>query len=177
MATHHHNVVAVFGSCDPVEGGAEYEFARQVGHKLAELGYVVATGGYGGAMEAACRGAKEAGGTTVGVLCSIWNAQPNAFVDRRIETCSMEARLAAFVELGRCGYVVLGGATGTLVELATMWEMMCKKLMARRPLVCAGFWSPLVEMMSRARAGCEQFVACIERPQDLSLYFAPRERL
>lgn len=171
------STVAVFGSCDPVEGSEEYEFSRQVGRRLAELGYVVATGGYGGAMEAASRGAKEAGGATVGVLCSIWKAAPNAFIDRRIVTHSMEERLAAFIEIGGAGFVVLSGATGTLVELATMWEMMCKKLLPPRPLACAAFWSPLLAMMAEARPGCERFVHAIDQPSDVSLYFAPHLRV
>ncbi len=170
-------VVAVFGSSDPLAGSEEYEFARRVGRTLAELGYAIATGGYGGAMEAASRGAKEAGGSTIGVLCSVWKSPPNAFVDRCIVAHSIDERIASFLNIGQGGFVVLSGATGTLVELANVWEMMCKKFAAPRPLVCVRFWSPLVAMMAKARPGCEQFVHAIDQPVDLSLYFAPRARV
>ena len=52
--------VAVFGSSEPVEGELLYAVARDVGRELALAGYAVATGGYGGVMEAASRGAREA---------------------------------------------------------------------------------------------------------------------
>ena len=166
------NVVCVFGSGDAVEGDERYAAARAVGRVLAELGCVVANGGYGGTMEASARGAVEAGGTTVGVTCSIWSSRPNRYITRRIDTSSLDQRVAALIEIGRRGYVCMPGATGTLVELATVWEMMFKKLLPRRPLVCVGeFWRPLVDMMVSERPPSGDFVAIADGAGDLGRFF------
>ena len=166
-------VVSVFGADAPVAGDPAYATARQVGRRLAGLGCVVANGGYGGTMAAAARGAKEAGGATIGVTCSLWRAEPNPYIDRVIETASLQERLNRLVELATAGYVVLPGATGTLLELATVWELQCKGLMPRRPLVCVGrFWQPLVELMSSARRASRGVIAAVDSPEELGKFFS-----
>ena len=165
-------VVSVFGANEGTAGDSRYSLAREVGRQLAELGYTIANGGYGGTMEASARGAKAAGGSTIGVMCSIWSSEPNRYIDERVETTSLLDRLAKLIELGTGGYVVLPGATGTLVELATVWEMICKKLLPRRPLVCVGgFWQPLIEMMTAARATSRNVISTIESPEKLKEHF------
>jgi len=171
------NVVCVFGSSDPREGDAEYASALAVGRRLAKLGYTVANGGYRGTMEASARGAVEAGGEAIGVTCSIWPSGPNRYITREIATESLAQRVATLIDVGRGGYVCLPGSTGTLVEVATVWEMMFKKMLPRRPLVCMGeFWRPLVEMMIAARAPSGEFVDIAADPGELSRFFAPRRR-
>ena len=165
-------VVSVFGANDPPEGSAAYQTARAVGRKLAELGYAVANGGYGGTMAASSRGAAEAGGRTIGVVCSIWNSSPNKYVQEVVRTDSLNERAGRLIELGSGGYVALPGATGTLLELASVWEMTSRGLLARRPIVCVGrFWRPLVDMMSQARPGSENVVTLIDGPEGLEFYF------
>lgn len=166
--------VTVFGSNDVREGDAAYETARSVGRKLAELGYAVANGGYGGTMEASARGAKEAGGRTIGVTCSLWREAANAYIDETIVTDSLMQRVAKLVELGLAGYVVLPGATGTLVELAVVWEQMAKGLMSRRPLVCVGnFWRPIMKLMAQAKPGSEGLVSVVPGADELERFFPP----
>ena len=165
-------VVTVFGASDPVEGSQQYATARAVGRKLAEMGYAVANGGYGGTMDASARGAKEAGGKTIAVTCSLWASKPNRYIDTVLVADSHWRRVNKLIELGNCGYVVLPGATGTLVELATVWELMCKGLLDRRPLVCVGgFWRPLIEMMASAGAGITGFVTVVSCADDLDAVF------
>ncbi|MCE5277079.1 MAG: LOG family protein [Planctomycetaceae bacterium] len=152
-------VVCVFGSNEPAAGSDAWREAFGVGRRLAELGFAVANGGYGGTMEASARGAREAGGSTIGVTCSVWSSRPNAYIEHAIVTPSLADRLGKLIELGTCGYVVLPGATGTLAELACVWEQMCKKLLPRRPLACMGtFWQPVVDLMAAARPRCAAFV-------------------
>ena len=168
------HTVTVFGSADPKPGEDEFAMALAVGRQLAELGYVVANGGYGGTMAASAQGAVEAGGRVIGVTCSIWKRRANAFITREIRTSSLTERLAALIELGRCGYVCLPGATGTLLELAAVWEQLFKGLMPHRPLVCVGgFWQPLVDLMARARAASTKHVAVIHQPAELRAHFPP----
>ena len=78
--------------------------------------------------------------------------------------------------MGSAGYVVLPGATGTLVELSVVWEHVCKGFLARRPLVCVGrFWAPLVELISRAKPRCADVVAFVSDANELGRFFpSPR---
>src|ERR1043165_3037345 len=82
------NTVCLFGSYTPKHGERLYQVAYEIGHALAKAGYVVANGGYDGTMEASHRGAKEAGGRTIGITCSIFGdyrgvrLQANRFCDQ-----------------------------------------------------------------------------------------------
>jgi hypothetical protein len=167
--------IPVFGSGDPAEGSEAYEAARAVGRVLAGLGYVVANGGYGGTMEASARGAKEAGGRAIGVPCSIWSSSPcEAYLSEVRMTASYNERLSTLIELGTGGYVVLPGATGTLVELAWVWEQACKGFLdaAARPIACVGeFWQPLVEMMAAQRARSASSVHVVASAEALADVF------
>jgi uncharacterized protein (TIGR00725 family) len=107
--------VAVVG---PGEAGpGEAETAEAVGRELAERGAVLVCGGLGGAMEAACRGAKAAGGTTLGILPGADRAAANEFVDVAVATGLGEARNALVVRAADA-LVAVGGAYGTLSEIA-----------------------------------------------------------
>jgi len=161
-------IVTVFGSGDPVEGSEAYTLARIVGCILAEQGYGLANGGYGGAMEASARGVKETGGKTIGVTCSLWKSKPNQYIDRVEQTSELPRRLEVLINLGESGFVALPGATGTLLELAMVWELTVKRFLPPRPIVCVGgFWKPLIEMMGKERPGIEKPVTVIDSPEQL----------
>ena len=99
---------------------------------LAERGVVLVCGGLGGVMEAACRGAKEAGGTTVGILPGADRDEANSFVDVAIPTGMGEARNALVVRAADA-VVAIGGDYGTLSEVALA-------LKAGKPVVGIGTW-------------------------------------
>ena len=102
----------------PSEGSpAELEAAEDVGRGLAEGGAVVVCGGLGGAMEAACRGARAAGGTTLGILPGTDRRDANAYVDVAVATGLAEGRNALVVRTADA-VVAVGGAYGTLSEIA-----------------------------------------------------------
>ena len=165
-------VVCVFGSGDPREEDAEYRTALAVGEALASLGYAIANGGYAGTMEASARGAVRAGGEVIGVTCSIWKSRPNRYLTHQVRTTSLSERVDKLIELGRCGYVCLPGATGTLVELAIVWEMMFKTLLPRRPLVCWGsFWRPVIDLMASAHPRCAGLISIAEDTDTLRKHF------
>jgi len=168
-------IITVFGSSVPEEGSPAYATAMRTGKVLAAGGYGIANGGYGGVMEASARGAKEAGGRTVGVVCSTWKSRPNKYIDDIERTGSLPERLERLIEIGRAGYVVLPGATGTLAELAMVWELMCKRLLPKRPLVCVGaFWRPLIEMMVSERPAGAAYVETVPSPDELARCFPAR---
>ena len=102
----------------PGEAGAdERASAEAVGRGLAERGAIVVCGGLGGVMEAACRGAREAGGTTVGILPGLDRGAANRYVDVALPTGLGEARNALVVRAADA-LIAVGGGYGTLSEVA-----------------------------------------------------------
>jgi len=143
-------VITVFGSSRPQPGSDAYETAQALGAALAKSGFVVANGGYGGTMEAAARGARAAGGTTIGVTAETFRSKANSWIEKEIRVQDWQARLFKLIELG-AGYVVLPGGTGTLVELSVVWEWINKRFIEPRPLVLLGdYWLPVVNAIPKA---------------------------
>lgn len=108
-------IVGVIG-----EGTASADIARAaevVGRELAKRGHVVVCGGLGGVMEAACKGAKEAGGVTVGILPGDSRLDANPYVDIPIVTGLGEARNVIVVKSSQA-LIAVGGRYGTLSEIA-----------------------------------------------------------
>jgi len=93
-----------------------YKVAEELGELLARAGFIVVTGGRGGVMEAVCKGAKRAGGVTVGILPGRERGEANPFVDIAIPTGMSHARNALTVLAGDVVMVIDGGA-GTLSEV------------------------------------------------------------
>ena len=149
------NTICVFGSSSPEAGSADYQEALELGARLARAGFAVCSGGYYGAMEAVSRGAREAGGRTIGMTTPFYRLAPNAFLDETIEIPRWQDRLFAMVEKGD-GYVLLKGGTGTLLELSAVWECLNKRALDGRPCVAMHFWKPVLETVravERQRAG------------------------
>jgi uncharacterized protein (TIGR00730 family) len=138
-------IVTVFGSSRPQDGDAEYEEARELGRMLATGGFSVCSGGYGGVMAAVSRGAKEGGGKTYGVIAEFFRARANSWIDVEVRVATWQERLFELIRMAH-GYVACKGGTGTLVELAVVWEMLNKSVLTGKPLVVLGpFWTPLIE--------------------------------
>jgi uncharacterized protein (TIGR00730 family) len=147
-------IVTVFGSSRPREGDADYEEARILGRALAKHGFSVCSGGYGGVMEAVSRGAKEAGGKTVGVTADFFKAAKlNPWIDVEVRMKTWEERLFELIRRAD-GFVACKGGTGTLVELAVVWEMMNKSVMAGKPFAVLGdFWQPILDRVREVELG------------------------
>ncbi len=142
--------IAVVG---PGEAGPELlATAEQVGARLAEAGAVLVCGGLGGVMEAACRGAREAGGLTVGLLPGTDRLAANPFVEVAIPTGLGEARNALVARAGEA-LIAVGGGYGTLAEIALA-------LKARTPVVGIATWDlappgRAVDEVERAESAAE----------------------
>ncbi len=147
-------IVTVFGSSRPREGDADYEEARILGRALAQHGFSVCSGGYGGVMEAVSRGAKEAGGKTTGVTADFFKAAKlNPWIDVEVRMKTWEERLFELIRRAD-GFVACKGGTGTLVELAVAWEMMNKSVMAGKPFAVLGdFWQPILDRVREVELG------------------------
>lgn len=146
-------IVTVFGSSRPRAGDIHYTEAQALGAALAESGFTVCTGGYSGTMEAVSFGAKQAGGQTLAVTSSFFKSRANKWVDEEIQVKTWQERLFELVKRGD-GYVACPGGTGTLVELAVVWEMLNKGVMRDKPFVVLGnFWQPIIERVREVELG------------------------
>jgi uncharacterized protein (TIGR00730 family) len=150
----HEIIVTVFGSSRPREGSPDYEQARVLGRALAKHGFAVCTGGYAGVMEAVSRGSKEAGGKTYGVTAEFFkSAKLNRWIDVEVRKATWEERLFELIRMGH-GFVACKGGTGTLVELAVVWEMLNKSVMEAKPFVALGhFWAPIIDRVRKVELG------------------------
>ena len=148
------SIVTVFGSSRPREDDADYEKARVLGRALAKHGFAVCSGGYGGVMEAVSRGAKEAGGKTYGVTAEFFkNAKLNKWIDVEVRKTTWEERLFELIRMAN-GFVACKGGTGTLVELAVVWEMLNKSVMSTKPFAVLGeFWKPVLDRVREVELG------------------------
>ncbi|MBM2810686.1 MAG: hypothetical protein HW416_1445 [Chloroflexi bacterium] len=131
-------VVTVFGSSRAKRGDDEYRSAQRLGRLIGERGWTLCNGGHDGTMEAAARGAKEAGGRTIGVSFALH--QPlslNHWIDHEIVLDTLIARLDKLARLGDA-YVVLTGGIGTLLECCLVWNLIQSPDFNGKPLVAVG---------------------------------------
>lgn len=144
--------VTIFGSSIPKPGEEQYEIAYQLGSKLAEEGFNICTGGYGGIMEAASKGAYDTGGLVYAVTVDNWNSNPNPYITIEVRGKTLFERIEKLIEMGDA-YVVLQGGTGTFLELAAVWEYANKKLQPEKPIIChSQMWKEIVVVMNKQMA-------------------------
>jgi uncharacterized protein (TIGR00730 family) len=158
--------VTVFGSARFPSGHRYYEMARRLGSELVKAGYVVMTGGGPGIMEAANRGAKEAGGVSLGCNIILPNEQhANPYLDRFIELDHFFVRKVMLVKYSSA-FVVMPGGVGTLDEAFEVLTLIqCHKLKGF-PIVAMGseFWEHMRQFVRGALVS-EKTIS----PEDLDL--------
>lgn len=141
--------VTVFGSARFTEGSEYYELAREMGRRIAQLGLVTMTGGGPGIMEAANRGAREAGGRSIG--CNIelpMEQKPNPYLDKWVEFRYFFVRKVMLVKYSYA-FVVLPGGYGTLDELFEALTLVQTRKILGFPVVLMGvrYWTPLLDFI------------------------------
>jgi len=139
--------VTVFGSARFNESHRYYQLAREVGAALAQQGCAVMTGGGTGIMEAANRGAREAGGLSLGCNITLPREQkPNQYLDRFIQLDHFFVRKVMLVKYSTA-FVVMPGGFGTLDEAFEIATLMQTQKLDRFPLIAVGhdFWDPLID--------------------------------
>ena len=144
--------VTVFGSARFPEGHPYYELARETAKHLANAGFTVMTGGGPGIMEAANRGAREAGGRSLG--CNIRlpkEQQPNPYLDRWITFQHFFVRKVMLIRYS-CAFIVFPGGFGTLDEVFETATLFQTNTIQRFPIVMVGkeFWEELDDFMDKA---------------------------
>lgn len=160
--------VTVFGSARTRENDPNYQLARQTGAAIARLGFTVMTGGGPGIMEAANRGAKDAGGRSVG--CNIelpFEQRPNAYLDRCVTIHYFFVRKTLLVKYSYA-FVVFPGGAGTVDELFEALTLIQTRKIESFPIVVIGtdYWREMIGFLGKmARAGTIS-------PEDLQLIYA-----
>lgn len=146
--------IAVVGAAGGSGGPTRVEdLAYRVGAALGEAGAVLLTGGRGGVMAAASRGARQAGGRTVGVLPGTADSPPNRHVETAIFTGMGQARNLVLVLSARA-VIAVGGGWGTLSEIAMA-------LKHRIPVVTLESWD-----LERPDGAAEPLLACAATPEE-----------
>ncbi len=159
--------ISVFGSARTPRGSLEYAWAEEIGRLLVGAGYSVITGGGPGVMEAANKGASEAGGVSVGLGIEIPDEQAiNDYVNLGINFRYFFARKTMFVKYAQ-GFIALPGGLGTLDELFESLTLVQTGTVRDFPVVLMGhaYWDGLVEWL-RAKVAGEGKISV----EDLSLF-------
>ncbi|AJT64592.1 LOG family protein [Streptomyces chattanoogensis] len=141
--------VSVFGSARTPRDSAEYDAAVRIGAALVKAGFAVITGGGPGAMEAANKGASEAGGVSVGLGIELpFEQGMNPYVNLGVDFRYFFVRKTCFVKYAR-GFVVLPGGLGTLDELFEALTLVQTRKVTRFPIVLFGssYWSGLIDWL------------------------------
>lgn len=146
-------IVAIFGSSRVKPDSELYQSTYALAHALASEDYVVMSGGYEGVMEAASKGAADAGGHVIGVsaapLEKLRRVKPNEWIKQVIPFDSVHERLAYMVVTADA-YVVMPGGLGTFAELLMAWESVRVGDVPPRPVICYGdYWQRVLEPLRR----------------------------
>ena len=158
--------VAVFGSSRARPGDRTYALAERMGRLLAQRGFTVVTGGGPGVMEAACKGAIEAGGLTVGLNIDLPSEQaPNPYLSKLISSRYFFVRKVLFVKYS-VGFVIAPGGFGTLDELFEAVTLVQTRRSPPFPIVLldVAYWRGLVDWLRDTVAAHAAI-----RPNDLAL--------
>jgi hypothetical protein len=148
--------VSVFGSARVPEGHRWYELCREISHCLVEHGFSVITGGGPGLMEAANRGAAEAGGLSIGLNIELPHEQrPNPYANRSLDFHYFFARKLMFVRYARA-FVIMPGGFGTLDEMFESLTLIQTNRIRHFPtiLVDSEHWRPLLQWLDTDLEDC-----------------------
>lgn len=162
------NGVSVFGSARTPESDRYYQLARDVGRELTLAGHTVITGGGAGIMEAANRGAQEAGGVSVGLNIDLpFEQNPNPYIGKMLSFRYFFCRKVMFAKYSRA-IVVFPGGYGTLDELFEHLTLVQTHKIVSLPVILVGrsFWSGMLEWVQNVLQEQEHYVS----PNDLFLF-------
>jgi uncharacterized protein (TIGR00730 family) len=164
-------IVTVFGSSRSGPEEEAYQEAVLLGERLAAAGIGIATGGYGGIMEAALRGAAPFDVPRIGIIADeLAQRRVNPFVGELVRTRSYLERLQRLLHLGD-GYALFPGGTGTLLELLSIWALSERGLLPPKPTVCIGVrWRELLSCLRSGLEGSPPHVTIVATAQEAAEY-------
>ena len=142
-------VITSFGSAFINENEPLYSEITDIGKYIAEAGYTICSGGYSGSMEAISKGAKSAGGKTIGVTVKGWQTVPNDYIDEIVEMPNLMERIVELIGIADA-YIIFKGGTGTLVEISVALELINKRSMPEKKMIFyTDFWKDMIEILKQ----------------------------
>jgi len=160
--------VSVFGSARTEPGHMHYQLAEQIGCELVKAGFAVITGGGGGIMEAANKGAAEAGGTSIGLNIDLPMEQiPNEYQNLSMQFRYFFVRKVMFLKYAH-GFVVLPGGYGTMDEFFESLVLIQTFRQAQFPVILMGseYWDGLIRWVRERMLGEYGYIS----PEDLDVF-------
>lgn len=164
--------VAIYGSSATEPDSQHWRDAEMAGARCARAGLGVVTGGYGGTMEAASRGASQAGGRVIGVTApDLFRTRfgPNGFVGQEMEARTLAERIGLLTEVAN-GAIVLPGSIGTAAELVMAWNSNHISRLGggvRFPTAVVGpAWAEVCEVLTSRIGAVAADVECVDTPDE-----------
>ncbi len=155
-------IVTIFGGSQCGENSPEYQQAEELGARLAKAGFTICTGGYLGVMEAASRGAREAGGRVFGIVMNQFKSEPNRYLTDKVASDHFYDRLQNLITRS-VGFVALRGGMGTVTEVSLVWNKLQTGVLERRPLVLLGdCWKEVVTAWQKNLVVSDSDVALLD---------------
>ena len=169
--------VAIFGSARSMPGSTDYKRAEEMGRALARAGHAVITGGGPGDMEAANKGAMEAGGESIGLAIELpYELKPNPYLTRTLSFRYFFVRKVMFVKYSQA-FVIMPGGFGTLDELFEAVTLIQTRKVKPFPVILAGehqYWDGLIDWIhqtvvrrGKVRDGEVEILQRAETPADV----------
>ncbi|MEO8513791.1 MAG: LOG family protein [Ignavibacteria bacterium] len=166
-------IITSFGSAFIKPNELLYSQAEEIGKYIAEAGHTICSGGYYGTMEAISKGAKSAGGKTIGISVKGWENKVNHFIDEDVMAENLMERILKLINIADA-YIIFKGGTGTLLEISAALELMNKKAMPeKRMIFYSGFWRNVIDVLredsENTNALIERNIVFINRPDEFKL--------
>jgi uncharacterized protein (TIGR00730 family) len=168
--------VSIFGSARTKPGDPNYQLTMDIARMFAANGFAVITGGGGGVMEAANKGAAEAGGRSVGLNINLpFEQVPNSFSNLKLDFNYFFIRKVMFIKYANA-YIALPGGFGTLDEVFEVMTLIQTRRIKPFPIILAGshYWSGLLEWIKKRlwdigmiSAGDLDIVQIIDDPEEI----------
>ena len=160
--------VSIFGSSRTEPGHPHYKMAEQTAREVTKAGFTVITGGGGGIMEAANKGAAEAGGTSIGLNIELPMEQvPNDYQNISMHFRYFFVRKVMFLKYAH-GFIVFPGGFGTMDEVFESLVLIQTLKQAQFPviLMCNEFWQGLIDWVKETMLGRYEYIS----PEDLDVF-------
>ena len=169
--------ITIFGSSIPQYGDEQYTAAEKLGELLALRGFNVCSGGNLGIMEAVSKGAVRNNANAIGITLDSVGFMSNKYLTEEVICTSLFDRITKLIQYGD-GYIILQGGTGTLLELAAVWELMNKDLLTIKPITChSSMWKEIVNVMNdqlRKENRSTELLKCCNSVEEIVEYLSRR---
>ncbi len=144
---HIKKTIAVFGSAVSEKDSPEYAATVKIGRIIGDNGYDLLCGGYGGVMEAVCRGCSEVGGRCRGIGLDHFTGPPNRYINNFIRVPTLGERLDYFAANSDI-FLALAGGIGTVAEVMFVWDLLKSGQIADKPVLLYGpGWEGFLESL------------------------------